>query len=790
MQTVAPNESRRLPGLDGLRAIAVVAVMFFHADFAFARGGYLGVDLFFVLSGFLITRLLIDEVERSGTVTPLAFYTRRAKRLLPALFMMVAGTTILACLAAPDALGRLRDDTFASAVFLTNWHFIAQQTTYFEFTGRQPLLQHLWSLAIEEQFYLLWPLVVLGFLRIGGRTALGCAAIMLAVASGLWMHTLATQLGYPERVDVSRVYFGTDTHALGLLAGAALAAFARRISDEAELRTRFAHAAGFTAGSGALLATLGLFATLGENSGWLYPYGFAGAALCGVLLIVACIQPGGSFGALLDLPPLRWLGERSYGIYLWHWPIYLFTRPEIDLPLDPWPAFALRISLTIILAALSYRYVEAPILGRAATGPTLAPRYAVGLVVAAVALAQAFALRTDFAAAQSARAAAEAALLAKIEPPRVREDTVLLERGVRYAGGVTVIGDSVALGARATLEATLDDAVVYAQVGWQAADMLQLLQRIQAAGELRPKVLIHLGTNGYVTEQQLRKMLDLLRDREQVLFMNSRVPRRWMAANNELLKEIIPRYPNAALIDWEGASANKPEFFVTDGIHLSSAGKRAYVAGIVKAGRFRRLTVDVAVPADLRDALQPLEPEPSEPQDYSPTLVRYPEPIAPDSFWREMARCESNSNWSDGGEFAGGLGIYVGSWREWGGGEFAETPDKATPEQQIIVANRISTQGWLRPDGSVQQAVGFFGWGCLRVIGRPTLLMFTPESLLKQKFRWGQRGQAVRDLQTLLEQPATGVYDAATATAHLARLEAAELPTTLAAMPPADKPAT
>ena len=784
MQQVVSADSRRLPGLDGLRAIAVIAVLLFHADFHVARGGFLGVDLFFALSGFLITRLLIDEVERTGTLASLMFYARRAKRLLPALFAMVAGTTILACVFAPEMLERLRDDTLASAVFLTNWHFIAQERTYFEFTGRQPLLQHLWSLAIEEQFYAVWPLVVLGLLRIGGRMALGFAAVVLAVASGIWMDALATQLGYPERVDVSRVYFGTDTHALGLLAGAALAAFARRITDEEIVRTRFAHALGFTLGTGALIATFALFATLGENSGWLYPYGFVASAISSVILMLACIQPGGSFGPLLDLQPLKWIGERSYGIYLWHWPVFLFTRPGIDLDLAPLPALAVRVVITVMLAALSFQFIEAPILRRAVRGRSLQPRYAVGVVVGLIALAQIFSLRIDFAATAAARAAAEAALLAKIEPPHASKEAVLLERGVRYAGGVTIIGDSVALGARATIEKTLDDAVVYAQVGWQAADMLQLLQRIHAAGELRPKVLIHLGTNGYVTEQQLRKMLDLLRDREQVLFMNSRVPRRWMDANNELLARVVPQYPNATLIDWHGVAVDQARYFVADGIHLSAEGKRAYVAGIVRAGKFRRLDVNATVPESVRAALLPVQPEPSEPQDYSPTLVRFAKPIAPDSFWREMARCESNSNWRDGGEFAGGLGIYVGSWREWGGGEFAESPELATPEQQIVIANRISTQGWLRPDGSQQEPVGFFGWGCLRVIGRPTLTMFTPESLLAQRFRWAQRGQAVRDLQTLLEVPVSGVYDEATSAAHIALLAQQERAESLAATPP------
>ncbi|NBU26593.1 MAG: hypothetical protein EBS39_13480, partial [Gammaproteobacteria bacterium] len=328
----------------------------------------------------------------------------------------------------------------------------------------------------------------------------------------------------------------------------------------------------------------------------------------------------------------------------------------------------------------------------------------------------------------------------------------------------------------------IDGAAVYATVGWQAADVLAMLQRIRAAGELRPKVLIHLGTNGYITERQLRAMLELLRDRERVLVMNSRVPRRWMPANNKLLATVVPQYPNAVLIDWHGIADPKPEYFVQDGVHLTGAGMRAFVAAVVAAGDFSK-----APPPEKpepQQLLAPVMPEATEPEDYSPSLVRHTRPMAPDSFWQAIARCETGNNWQNGGEYSGGLGIYVGSWGQWGGREFASTPDLATPAQQIIVANRISTQGWMRPDGRFERPVGFSGWGCLKTVGRPTLMMFTPESLLTQRFRWLQRGQAVRDLQLLLGLPVDGVYRDRTATRHREILEQRGLPVGLAASAP------
>jgi hypothetical protein len=159
--------------------------------------------------------------------------------------------------------------------------------------------------------------------------------------------------------------------------------------------------------------------------------------------------------------------------------------------------------------------------------------------------------------------------------------------------------------------------------------------------------------------------------------------------------------------------------------------------------------------------------------------------MAPDSFWQTMARCETGNNWQNGGEYAGGLGIYVGTWGQWGGREFAPAPDQATPAQQIIVANRVSTQGWMRPDGRFERPVGFSGWGCLKTIGRPRLMMFTAESLFAQRFRWQQRGQAVRDLQAILGVPVDGVYQGATAVRHRDILEQRGLPLELAASAPA-----
>jgi peptidoglycan/LPS O-acetylase OafA/YrhL len=473
------SETSRIVGIDGLRALAVLGVMVFHADWFYAQGGFFGVDLFFVISGFLITRLLLAELDRSGTISFRGFYLRRARRILPAMLLVIAGSALAAVVLAPDALPLLRVDALASALFVVNWHFIFQELSYFEYIGRQPLLQHLWSLAIEEQFYLLWPLIVLALASRGGRRLLGVVALALAAASAVWMGVLADRLGFPESMDIGRVYFGTDTHAMGLLAGAALAAAAPGISA-------WAHAAvdegggvrrtGTLLGIAGLAGTLFLFSQVSENHPWLYPWAFVASAVFSMAAIVACLMPG-PFGALLDAQPLRWIGERSYGIYLWHWPVFMLTRPGVDIPLEQGPAFALRCALTFALAAASYRFIEAPILGRSLRPMPVTPQFARG-ALAAFACAALFILVPSpqgagspgaKAAAQGATGvvtgAAPAAGTPTNPPPPAAPATAATttDRAPppligRRSGQLTVVGDSVALGARSAIERGIDGA--------------------------------------------------------------------------------------------------------------------------------------------------------------------------------------------------------------------------------------------------------------------------------------------------------------------------------------------
>lgn len=799
----------RLPGLDGLRAIAVIAVLLFHADFYWARGGYLGVDLFFVISGFLITGLIARETDATGRFDLRNFYWRRARRLFPACWLMIAVVVIVAAVVARDALPRLRTDAIASFFYVSNWELLRHQVSYFEAIGRPPLLLHLWSLAIEEQFYIIWASLAFVLLPRLGRRAMAAVAIVLALASVTWMAVLAHRIGYPLHGDPSRLYFGTDTRGFALLLGAALGLlFWPRPRDTPH--GTGAQVLGWFCGLLTLGVMVALFAMLGENTPTLYPWGLLGAAIAAAALIAVATRPGLAFGRYLDNPVLRWIGERSYGIYLWHWPVFMLTRPGIDVHgTNDAAVLALRITLTIVVAGLSYRWMETPIRRGALErfvarshrhawtrrlAVALALLLACGSVGAilheapaesmpAADVRAAFGLDTSTASVALPATPPPApviALTVAVEPTmHSRLPALAVPRGaLTYTGHqLTAVGDSVLEGASAVLRASLPGADVHAQMGWQAADVINELETLKQAHELRPVVLVHLGTNGYVADWQLRKILSMLSDRKRVILVDTHVPRRWMEANNRLIARIAPKYPNVVVVHWSTLSQDQPDYFISDGVHLTSIGQRVFVGDIMLAGRLARDSTTTAVAGTGARDRSNLG------GDFSPTLVLLPQPAASDRYWHRMARCETNSNWQQLGRLSGGLDIAPDDWIKWGGGQFAPIPAQATPAQQIEVANRISTQGWTNPQGEAIAPAGFAGWRCVAKLGRPRSsfdFTYTRESVLAQQFHLGERGAVVQDLQRILGVTPDGIYSKRLQRRHLAYLEQHDLPTTLA----------
>jgi peptidoglycan/LPS O-acetylase OafA/YrhL len=346
-----------LPGLDGLRALSVVAVLLYHAEMPWLPGGFLGVEVFFVISGYLITMLLVREHERTSSISLRGFWLRRARRLLAAVYALLASVSLVVLVFYREDAAKLAGQVWAALTYVTNWYLIFSDQSYFAAVERPPVFQHLWSLAIEEQFYLLWPLLVLGMLRLFRGRPLPIAGVITAgaIASLVWMAVL-----FEPAVDPSRVYYGTDTRASGLLLGAALALLwkpGHQFHTGGEVKTVALDLAGL-AGIGVII---GCFWTIHETDSFLYQGGFAVLSVATCAAIAAAVHPRTVLGRLLGPGLLVWIGLRSYSLYLWHWPVFVYTRPEIDQPLTLYPTLVLRLGLTVVLAELSYRYIEVPI---------------------------------------------------------------------------------------------------------------------------------------------------------------------------------------------------------------------------------------------------------------------------------------------------------------------------------------------------------------------------------------------------------------------------------------------
>jgi len=606
------GEMGYLPGLDGIRALAVIGVLLYHADvtgtkggfFTGFAGGFLGVDVFFVLSGFLITTLIVEEFARSGRINFGQFYLRRARRLLPALFLVLAVVAVIAAFFYHDAAQSVRTDGLASLLYVTNWWFIFQEQSYFT-SWDNSLLQHLWSLAVEEQFYLIWPVVALVLLKWRGRKAVFITALALSLASTVWMFYVVTSQGLLEPgADPSRAYFGTDTHVMGLLLGAAMAIVWRPGRLKQTLNSGAQMAITFI-GFASLATIIWIFIGVPESSHWLYQGGFLAISFIVCLLIAGASHPGAPFGRILGAQPMRWFGQRSYGLYLWHWPIFLLLQPVEDIPITGVLNFLLRMALTCGIAELSYRFVELPIrrgaIGRSwknwratprgqrrVTVPQAAITAVIALVtlgVTGVALAAAPApmnLADDYLKGRTSVSITKAPTPPSTpptdEPTSVPSkkpsggaspsDKPTSARPTKNSNGVlTAIGDSVLLGVEPTLIGQIKGAQVDAAVSRQSWEVLDVIQGLKRDGLLAPIVVIHSGTNGEIAESELRNMLDLLADRDRVVIVNNNVPRPWMDGNNAMINRVVPDYSNAVIADWYAASIDHPEYFAEDGTH-------------------------------------------------------------------------------------------------------------------------------------------------------------------------------------------------------------------------------
>lgn len=579
---MSSSGNRYIHSVDGLRAVAVIAVLLYHLGIDWIPGGFLGVDLFFVISGYVITGLILDSIARSGTLDLRAFYLSRIRRLVPALIAMVVFTTLFIGVYAPDTVRRFIADIPYVLTGSMNWALVSRQQDYFEAIGRPPLLQHTWSLAVEAQFYLIWPLVLLFILRYFGKKNIPLAALAIALASGVALFAYSIRIDTQESA-ISHVYFGTDTHSIGLFLGSALAVSWQPQNLSKEITKRAQDFVDFIGVIG-LLGLLSTFLFINESDPTLYRIAFPLSALFGCATLISVVHPASRFAPILSTRPLIWIGERSYGIYLWHWIVFQLTRPSIDLVGDDWALYALRILIVFALADISLRYIEIPVRRgyfelwfRGMKYRTRAVRLrqqittfaAILVTIAATSLVSINAMeRADQIAATEKLAAEDNATE---DDSQVITDT--------ETPGLWVTGDSVILGIRNVLAQFERIELINARVGRQISELIQVAKTDQQFVGQSP-VVLNLGNNNRLVEADVISLMEIVKSQPRIIVVNTAVPRSWKDSNNQIIADVVNRYPNTTIVDWASISANHPEYFATDGVHLNPPGVNAYVSAI------------------------------------------------------------------------------------------------------------------------------------------------------------------------------------------------------------------
>ncbi|MCY8576452.1 acyltransferase family protein [Bacillus haynesii] len=619
------QQHRYIPGLDGLRAFAVLAVIAYHLNMSWADGGFIGVDIFFVLSGYLITSIILPAYGNDISLTFRDFWVRRIRRLLPAATLMIFATVIWVALFNRELMHTVRGDAISSLLYVSNWWFIFHDLSYFDSFGSPSPLKNLWSLAIEEQFYFIWPIILLlGIYILKKRERLAAAVVLCALCSAIWMSIL-----YVPGGDPSRVYYGTDTRAFELLIGCALALVwpMKRLSGN-RLPNSLKHALhGTELAAFALLMVCIYF--VDEFSPFLYHGGMLLISIIAAILIACVSHPSSFLGFALSVKPLRWIGKRSYGIYLWHYPVIVLSTPVQEIGNPVYWHVAIKVAVTFILAELSYRFIEKPIrkdgfkpfvsrvfLDKITEWKTASvpSKISIGLMFAALLIfagglsgladekkqpQQTYSKsyeETSASADQPAdkseeqqdekKAEVESGNESKTgdgdESSDTKDERSAEKEPDRIEKEVLAVGDSVMLDIASSLRRKIPGITIDGQVGRQVREALQLTSTYASFNHPDKAVVIELGTNGYFTDSQMDALLDAF-SKADVYLVNTRVPRQWENKVNESLRKHADSRQNVTLVDWHAEALQHPEYFTADGVHLMPKGSEALASLIVKA---------------------------------------------------------------------------------------------------------------------------------------------------------------------------------------------------------------
>ncbi|MDM5299945.1 acyltransferase family protein [Bacillus pumilus] len=593
---------RYILGLDGLRAIAVLAVIAYHLHIGPASGGFLGVDLFFVISGYLITTILLHKQEM-GFQELLPFWMGRIRRLLPAAYVMIFITVSWCAIAGSNALLSIRGDALSSFFYVSNWWYIFHDLSYFDSFNAVSPLKNLWSLAIEEQFYIIWPVMLIaGLTWVKTRSHLPIITLGLALFSALWMAIL-----YSPDTDPSRIYYGTDTRAFALLIGCSLAFVwpMQRLSSRKLLPVgrRILQIAGF----GSFAIFLLCVYTVDEFDRFLYQGGMLLFCLNAAILIACVCHPASLLGNWLSWQPLVWLGKRSYGIYLWHYPIIVMTTPVIEIGQPVMWRVTMQLMAILLIAEASYRLIEQPIrqLGFRQyfaswsiwkKGIKQWSMFNQAILGVAVALLILFTIGMS----SSSHTAPVAKVVTQIktvpkkagdpaesEAKNKKEKQKKTDATVKQFHQVLAIGDSVMLDIASNLEKVYQQITIDAKVGRQMSEAIRIAPQYASFNRKDAVIIIELGTNGFFTEASMTSFIQHFPNAH-IFLVNTKVPRSWEDDVNRVMQRVANQYSNVTLVDWHSAASGQPAYFHADGVHLTTKGSdiltQLITAAIKKVG--------------------------------------------------------------------------------------------------------------------------------------------------------------------------------------------------------------